>query len=80
MVTPIEVILEAGSQATGVTVRQLKSPRRFRLFARARAFIAKKMRAEGYSLNQIGRQLGGRDHATIMHYLGRTRASRQVTP
>ena len=67
--TPIEWILEAVAAATGVSVRQLRCRRRFRSFVRARAFAARKMRAEGYSTPDIGRALGGRDHATVLHYL-----------
>lgn len=39
----------------------------------ARRRIAKILRRRGYSLNAIGRVLGGRDHSTILHYLGRKR-------
>lgn len=70
MVTPIDVILEAGCRATGVSAADIRGPRRDRFLVLRRKFICRKMRAEGYSLKAIGRALGNRHHTTIMHYLG----------
>lgn len=69
MVTPIDIILEAGCIATGATRRQICGRARHRWIVARRRFIAQKMRAEGYSYPKIGRALGGRDHATIMNLL-----------
>lgn len=66
---PIDVILEAGCAATGATPRQMRGRGRHRWFVLRRRFIARKMRAEGYSLPAIGRALGGRHHTTVLHYL-----------
>jgi chromosomal replication initiation ATPase DnaA len=72
MRTPIEIILEAGCVATGATICQVRGRERHRWIVLRRCFIARKMRAEGYSLPAIGRELGGRHHTTIMHYLRRS--------
>lgn len=71
--TPIEWILEAGCKATGVTLAQLRARDRRGPMVARRAFVASKMRAEGYSYPAIGRALGGRDHSTIMSLLGATK-------
>lgn len=67
--TPIDWIFEAGCKATGATPRQVRGRDRHRWIVLRRKFIAGKMRAEGYSLPQIGRALGGRNHTTILYYL-----------
>lgn len=55
------------SADTGVSVMHIESPRRFIQYVRARQlvmFFAKEL--TGLSLPQIGRQLGNRDHTTIL--------------
>ena len=71
--TPIGWIFEAGCKATGASPRLIRGRSRLRWLVACRRFIAQKMRDEGYSYPAIGRELGGRDHATIMFYLGKTR-------
>jgi hypothetical protein len=69
MRTPIEVIFEAGCIATGADPREIRRPRRTKWHVCRRRFIARKMRAEGYSPRQIGKALGGFDRTTILNLL-----------
>jgi chromosomal replication initiation ATPase DnaA len=66
----IDVIFDAACIATGSDPRDIRGARRTRLLVDKRRFIAAKMRAEGYSLPEIGRALGGRHHTTVMNLLG----------
>lgn len=68
--TPIDWIFEAGCVAVGARPWQMRGGDRKRWFSRRRTFIASKMRAEGYSYPAIARQFGGRNHTTIMFWLG----------
>lgn len=67
--TPINDIFEAACKVTGLTAREMRCTRRFRVFVRARLFAARKMRAEGYSYPAIAKALGGFNHTTIMYHL-----------
>lgn len=66
-------VLEEVAARHGCTVEDLLSSCRLRRFVKARAEVAKVLRGEPYklSLSEIGRLLGGRDHATVMNYLRR---------
>lgn len=75
--TPIDVILEAGCIATGTTPAAVRGRDRTDLMSRRRAFIARKMHAEGYSWPRIGRAMGGRSHTTIMAIVGTTNPLRR---
>jgi hypothetical protein len=46
-------------------------PPRWAKLKPARVEISKRLYAMGYGLSEIGRALGGKDHTTIIHYLGR---------
>lgn len=69
--TPIEWIMEAGCAATGATRAEMRGRSRKPLLVAKRAWIASKMRLEGYSYPVIGRELR-RHHATVMWILGAT--------
>ena len=61
-------ILEVVCQHTGVTVLDLKSARRARAIARPRQLVMWLARhATLHSLPEIARELGNRDHTTVMH-------------
>jgi chromosomal replication initiator protein len=67
---PVKIadVMKVVSDATDVTVDQLKSKRRTQDLARARQmamYLSREM--TGASLNQIGRAFGGRDHSTVAH-------------
>ena len=67
---PVKIadVMKVVSDATDVTVDQLKSKRRTQDLARARQlamYLAREL--TGASLNQIGRAFGGRDHSTVAH-------------
>lgn len=67
-------LLRAVSLSTGVSVLDLRSPRRFHRIVRARMIyyaLARKLTARGTP--QIGQVCGGRDHSTVMHGLRRVR-------
>ncbi len=59
----------------GVTVEALKGPKAARAVSWPRQEAMWLMREAGFSLNQIGRYLGGRDHATVL-YGARTHLAR----
>ncbi|GAB5387911.1 MAG: chromosomal replication initiator protein DnaA [Alphaproteobacteria bacterium] len=64
----IDEILQKVASHYALKVSDLKGPRRSRDIARPRQiamFLAKKLTER--SLPEIGRQIGGRDHTTIMH-------------
>ena len=67
---PVKIadVMKVVSDATDVSVDQLKSKRRTQDLARARQmamYLSREM--TGASLNQIGRAFGGRDHSTVAH-------------
>ncbi len=50
---------------------EIMGARRFHRLLAPRVEIAKRLDAIGYGLSEIGRVLGGKDHTSIFHYLGR---------
>lgn len=68
----VRVISEAAARHCGMTVAELSSKRRDRSALRARqltCYLARKHTLE--SLTAIGRQIGGRSHATVLHAIQR---------
>lgn len=57
----------------GVPVAKLLGKSRAPALVKIRVECARRLRATGLSYPAIGRQLGGRHHATIMYYLGATK-------
>ena len=67
VVTP-GMVIEAVCQHMGTNEEEIKGPRRSRDIARARQVAMYLMRElAGVSLSQIGRELGGRDHTTVLY-------------
>lgn len=64
----VATILQAVAETAGSNVAELKSAKRMRVVAwpRFHAMLMIRMNG-GYSLPQIGRMLGGRDHTTAMY-------------
>ena len=65
---PIALIMAAVARAAGITVDDIKGERRFPKHARARQvsmYLA--VEITPFSSPEIGRRLGGRDHATVLH-------------
>ncbi len=53
-----------------ISVRELKSNRRYWRYVSSRSMVAKVLREHyGFTLSQIGMMLGGRDHTTVHHAL-----------
>lgn len=53
----------------GTTIRALIGPCRARVLVAARAEVARRLRARGWSLRAIGELLGSRHHTTILNLL-----------
>ncbi len=64
-------IVKRAARIIGCTMPQLKGPSRDGRLVRARWAVMYAMRQRGKSLPQIGRDLGGRDHTTVIHGLKR---------
>lgn len=74
-------MIEAAAAHAGATVNELLSRRRSKPLVRARfAVIEAARRVTSYSLPQIGRELGGRDHTTVMNGLKRAQALVRTDP
>ena len=70
--TPSFRIMREVSEKHEMTIRQMKGDSRKFRFVKARQEAAYRLRLElGYSLPQIGRLLGKRDHTTILHAIRR---------
>jgi chromosomal replication initiation ATPase DnaA len=54
----------------GVRVKDMKSSRRWASLTVARRVAAQRLREAGYGYPDIGRQLGGMHHTSVMHMLG----------
>lgn len=70
MASPMDRIAAEVCAERAVTLDELRGPGRFTEYVAARVRWAQRVRAETrYSLTQMGRWLGGRDHTTIVHML-----------
>lgn len=70
--TPSQAILSEVSQKHEMTIQEMKSKSRELRFVKARQEAAYRLNSElRYSLTQIGRLLGKRDHTTILHAINR---------
>lgn len=66
----MHMIMATVSSVTGISLNDIKSPRRARELVRARTifyWLARKITSK--SLPQIGKACGNRDHSTVMHGL-----------
>lgn len=66
--SPSDVVTHMSVQ-DGLSPRHVRGPRRDRHVTICRIKIAFALRAIGLSFPAIGRELGGRHHATIMYYM-----------
>jgi hypothetical protein len=72
LLTPVQQILKEVAEKHGVTVKDIKGKCRKLKCIRPRHEAAYRIRMEqGFSLPQIGRVLGFRDHTTILHGIRR---------
>lgn len=62
-------ILKEISLKYGVTVDQMLGRRRGRKLIKARLEFIQQTRDMGWSLNKIAKELGNRDHTTILYHL-----------
>ena len=62
-------IVGASCAEWGVSRELVVGPRRDRVLVRCRLALALRLREHGLTLRQIGQELGGRDHTTIMSLL-----------
>jgi len=70
--TPAQIIMSEVSEAHNMTIKQMKGQSREMAYVKARQEVAYRLNTElGYSLTQIGRLLGKRDHTTILHSINR---------
>ncbi|MFK7944630.1 MAG: helix-turn-helix domain-containing protein [Paracoccaceae bacterium] len=68
----ISDVITLTAESSGVTVDEIKGPRRFQSFVDARSIICRlAIDTLGFSASSVGRSLGGRDHRTIANVLGR---------
>lgn len=74
---PSQRIIQEVARERGVDPSQLTRPCRIKKVFRARAEVARRLDALGYSTPRIGAVLG-HDHTTIFYYLGR--GKRKPTP
>jgi chromosomal replication initiator protein len=66
--TPAQTVLREVSEKYGLTVRQIQSIVRLKLYVLARQEASYRLNKElGFSLTQIGRMLGKRDHTTVLN-------------
>lgn len=77
MTNPREVIAVIAA-ANGVTADQITGPKRHRQYVQPRDVAALVLRWCGLSLPEIGRELGGRDHTTVMDAIRRGKAKPDV--
>jgi hypothetical protein len=70
--TPALTILREVSEKHGMSVKQIQSAARMKTYVAARQEAAYRLNTElTFSLAQIGRMLGKRDHTTILHAINR---------
>lgn len=68
MVNPFDIV-EQVSREAGVDAWEIRGQSRQRQIVTARKEAAKRLREAGLSLNDIGRQLGSRNHSTVYYLL-----------
>lgn len=66
------------ASAYGMTADALRGPMRTAYFAKARHEAFYLCQQQGFSLEQIGRFFGGRDHTTVMSGISREKALREA--
>jgi chromosomal replication initiation ATPase DnaA len=66
----LDAIAGRVSQATGVSVADILSPKRKQPIARARQLVMWEARRQGASFSEIGRYLA-RDHTSVIHGVNR---------
>lgn len=72
----MRLIINVVSQRTGISVNEIMSPRRNKRAVEARQIVMYLARKHtSLSLPQIGKQLGGRDHSTVLHGVGKVSES-----
>jgi chromosomal replication initiation ATPase DnaA len=70
MAYPLPVVKRAACAACGIDTVKLETKTRHRETVYARMLIASYLRLNtATTLSAIGRTLGGKDHATILHYI-----------
>jgi hypothetical protein len=62
------VALHLEAMGAGVTVDEVRGPRRAQRLVELRRTLARRLRSQGFSLPEIGRAIG-RDHSTVFHLL-----------
>lgn len=67
----LAAIIDDTAQERGLTFYDLVSSRRTKELTRARFVAMKRAREAGFTLELIGKVMGGRDHTTIMHGIRR---------
>lgn len=72
----IGLIAQAVAEASGVPLDQILSMTREAQVVMARDLVCYIAHREGYSMETIGRCLGGRDHTTILAAIGREKVRR----
>jgi len=77
----LEEIAQKTARLWGIRMGELRGPRRFQAAVTARQIAMYVSRSYfGYSLEQIGRYFGGRDHTTVAHACCRIAESLQKDP
>ena len=70
--TPAQTILREVAEKHNMSVRQIQSAARLKAYVSARQEASYRLNIElGFSLKQIGRMLGNRDHTTVLHAIHR---------
>jgi len=71
-------LIERAAQAVGETPDSVVCANRKPRLARARWAVMLALRNEGWSTFRIGREIGNRDHTTVMHGLKKARELREI--
>ena len=66
--------IESIAKAHCFTLEDILGPRKFKPLVAVRRKCIVMLREKGYSMTEIGRIVGGRDHSTICHALQKSRA------
>jgi chromosomal replication initiator protein len=74
--TPAQKILREVAEKHGLTVAELKSDARLKVYVHGRQEASYRLNTElGFSLKQIGRVLGNRDHTTVLNAIQKYKKS-----